>query len=507
MSLYGPNDITLLANNWQNIMKEVEEQKYLMIEPSKEEMMRVHKIICDFIKDNKRKIYGGFALNLLIKEKNPDDIIYKPNSVPDIDFYSPKPIVDLIKLCNILHQNGFKGVIGREAQHQETYNITVNYLTYCDISYVPKNIYDKMPFREIDGYTVIHPHFMYIDYLRMFTDPIISYWRIGDDQKSFKRFCLLEKYYKFPRNNLPIEVEESTSDLDKVLKCIFNFLCDKKTLMVVGFYAYDYFLNESTLLQNKKTKLKLLQVPYYEFISTNYREDCLQLLDDIKHISMIDTSKITHQEFYPFFQFTDHNVEIYYNGDLVAKIYNNNKKCTPYFDVPAVDFNVKQSPSKISNSFVRIATFQTVLAYSIIAIMRSRVQSNDDDRDLYYAVTSHLIEMRNYFFAKNNKTMLDKTIFKDFNVKCIGYTIPPDRQKKLIIEARKKKNKKWIFSYEPSEGIKEPESTYLFSNTSGNKIINHKNLKLSLVKKEEDAEGDFDEEGLDERVDIEKVDN
>ena len=47
MSLYDQNDVELLSNNWERIMKEVEEQKYLMIEPSKEEMVNVHKIICD----------------------------------------------------------------------------------------------------------------------------------------------------------------------------------------------------------------------------------------------------------------------------------------------------------------------------------------------------------------------------------------------------------------------------------------------------------------------------
>lgn len=495
MSLYSPNDLTLLSDNWESIMKEVETQKYLMIEPSKEEIIKVHNIICDFIKENKRKIYGGFALNLLVKEKNNNDAIYEDGKIPDIDFYSPKPIVDLIKLCNILHQHGFKGVIGREALHQETYNITVNYLTYCDISYVPKNIYDKMPFKEIGGYTVIHPHFMWIDYLRMFTDPLISYWRM-DNLKSFKRFCLLQKYFKFPKNENPIEIEESNGELDKILSCIFNFSCDKKSLINLGFYAYNYFLHESGYSKNNVSKLKLLNIPYFEIISTNYREDVLELFDEIKKILLIDTSKLTKQEFYPFFQFTDHNVEIYYGGDIVAKIYNYNKKCIPYLDVPAIDFSNINNIKVLNKSFIRMATFPTVLAYSIIGIMRARVQNNDDDKTLYYAITSHLIDMRKYYFNKNKKTMLDDTIFKEFTAKCIGDTIPPDRQRKLIIESRKKKNKKWIFSYEPADGIKEPESTYLFSNSSGNKITNVKNLKLGLVKQEDDPEGDLEDDEL-----------
>ena len=499
MSLYNEKDINLLAQNWNEIMKEVEEQKYLMIEPSKEEMLSVHQIICDFVKQHKRKIYGGFGLNLLIKEKSPNDMIYKSGSISDIDFYSPYPIIDLIKLCNLLHSKGFKAIIGREAQHQETYNITVNYLTYCDISYVPKNIYDKMPFKEINGFTVIHPHFMWIDYLRMFTDPLISYWRMNDDLKSFKRFFLLQKYFQFPKNNYPIEIEDSTNELDAILLEIYKFIVDNKSVMTIGFYAYNYFLNESGLLKTSQTKLKIVKIPYFEIISTNYREDCLQLLYDLKQIPLINPSKLTHQEFYPFFQFTDHSVEIYYDGDLVAKIYNHNKKCIPYIDVPAINFFSEIKNTNV-NSFVRLATFPTTLSFSIISIMKARTKNNEDDKNLYYAMTSHLIEMRKFYFIRNKKTMLDNSVFKEFTAKCMGDTIPPDRQRKLLIESRKKKNKKWTFSYEPSEGVKEPESTYLFANTSGNKIINVKNLKLSLTKPEDDIEGDFDEEGIDEKI-------
>lgn len=493
MSLYQQNDITLLSNNWDNIMSEVEEQKYLTIEPSKEEIIQVHNIICEFIKEHKRKIYGGFGLNLLVKEKNKYDAIYKENTIPDIDFYSPKPIIDLMKLCNILYEKGFKLVLGREAQHQETYNITVNYLTYCDISYVPKNIYDKLPYKEINGFTVIHPHFMWIDYLRMFTDPLISYWRIGNDLKSFKRFYLLQKYFEFPYSKHPIEIEGSTMELDKIVSKIYQFILNKKSIMLLGFYAYDYFLNESGLCKTNK-KFKLLQVPYFEFISIDYRMDCFKLMDDIKSIPFITTSKITHSEFYPFFQFTDHSMELYYDGNLVAKIYNHNKKCVPYKDVSAIDFTLNNNNITIDkNNFIRLATFPTVLLYCIISIMKARLQNNNDEKNLNYVMISHLIEMRKFYFSRTKKNILDSTIFKEFNTKCIGTTIPPDRQRKLLIESRKKKNKRWTFSYEPNEGVKKPESNWKFANTSGNKIINPDHLKLTVIKKEDDIEGDFDD--------------
>lgn len=504
MSLYTPTDVSLLVDNWKDIMADVEKQRLKVLEPTAEEMVEVKNIICDFIKSKRRKIYGGFALNLLVTEQDPKDAIYKKDQIPppDVDFYSPRPIQDLMELCNILHEKGYKYVKGREAMHQETYTIFVNYAMYCDISYVPKNIYDKMPFREIEGFTVIHPQFMTIDYLRMMTDPLISYWRFENDLKSFKRFYLLQKHFGFPKSKAPIEVGDSTPILDTLLNTIFKFVVDKKSLLMTGFYAYNYFLNESGILLDKSRSkyFKLLSIPYFEMISTNYREDCLNLIDSLKMAIVIDKKLLTHEEHYPFFQFTDHSVEIFFGEDLIAKIYNHNHKCIPYHVVPAIDLT-NGTVKPIKGSSIRLAIFPTALLYSIISIMRARVNGDKDTQNLYYTFTSHLIEMRNYYLDKNKKTILDKTLFREFVAECMGETIQPDRQRAMIIESRKKNNKRFVFNYEPSEGVKEPESTYVFANTSGNTIVNPKNLRLAPQMKEENIEGDFDDESSEDKVD------
>ena len=46
-----------------------------------------------------------------------------------------------MKICNKLHEKGFKYVEGKEAIHKETYKVFANLENVCDISYVPKNIY------------------------------------------------------------------------------------------------------------------------------------------------------------------------------------------------------------------------------------------------------------------------------------------------------------------------------------------------------------------------------
>lgn len=489
MSLYINSDVDLVKKNWDKIMEQVEKERYKVLEPSYDEMLSVHNIILDFIKSKKRKIYGGYALNALVKQKNPKDAIYKKDKISDIDIYSPKPISDLMELCNILFDKGFKYVIGREAMHKETYSLWVNTLLYCDISYVPKNIYDRLPFRTIDGLNMIHPHFMMIDYLRMLTDPILSYWRFENDLKGFKRFVLLQKYYPLPYSDNSIDIE-SVPELDVINKHIFKYMTNKKSILVIGFYAYNYFLNESGILKDKSNKLNILNIPYYEFISSDYRHDALTLIDELKKISSIDSSSITYKEYYPFFQFTGFSVDIYYNDELIVRIYSNNRKYIPYQDVNVYDIKFEK---KIKDSKIRLGIFPIVLQYGLINLTKARTNNDNTLKDLYYTFCSQIISMRNYYLEMNNKTILDDTIFREFVVNGIGDTIQPDRERMMLIESKKKQNKRYMFRYEPTaDGIKDPDIGYIFANSSGNAITNPKNLRLSGLMKDDSVEDDSD---------------
>lgn len=496
MSLYKQGDIELLAQNWDNIMANVEQERLALLEPTLEEMKEVHEIILDFVRSHKRKVYGGFALNLLVKDKNKKDAIYKDNKIPDIDFYSPDPIGDLMKLCNVLHEKGYKAVAGREAMHQETYSLSVNYMTYCDLSYVPRNIYNKMPFIEVDKLLLIHPHFMFIDYLRMMTDPLISYWRFEGDLKSYRRFFLLQKHYTFPQSKSEIKINDVTPTIQTALDMIFQFLLNRTSIIVTGLYSYNYYLCESKILESDNNGNKaLINVPYYEFISSDYRTDFFALMNHLKSNVIIPQDRLTSNEFYPFFQFTGHSVEIYIDKQLICRIYNNNKKCFPYLDLPAMKFNVSENTVEKHKKYtIRLGTFPLTILYGLISIMKARTNENNNDKNLYYQVVGNLLESRSFFFKKYNKNYLDDTPFREFVVKCIGETIQPDRQRRLLIESRKKKNKRYTFTYEPENGVKEPSTNYEFANSSGNSINNPKNLRLAEKFHEDDPEGDFEDD-------------
>jgi hypothetical protein len=490
MSLYTEYDIDLLKKKSDEIRKELEKIKEKSMEPTLEEQKEIQKIIKEYCIEKKRKLYGGFAWNLLIIQKNHVDKIYTDDKVADIDFYSPDPITDWYNICNLLHKKGFKYVLGEEAQHQETYSVKVNRIVFCDISYVPKNIYSRIPFIEIGGLQCVHPSFATIDYFRMSTDPIESYWRFfnsGEDLKGFKRFYKLQKYYPLPYNDRPLDMPEIKPKADKALKYIFDYLINKESLIVTGFYAYNYLCHTSNYDHVK--------IPFYEFISINYRDDALELINYLKEKMPQEKENITFDEYYPFFQFTDYSVDIYINNDIVCRIYSNNKKCIPFQDVPALNFDEKKA-LKI-NGNIRLCSYGTILLYFLIDVIKNRVQNDKQMEKFYYQIISHCIQTRNKYFKKYGKTFLDKSIFQEFIVTCAGESMSPEKERMILIEKRKKNKEPLVYRYDPKDE-KEAPVFKGFKNSSGNKIKNPKNLRLSEIKHDDnnDDDNDIDDENL-----------
>jgi hypothetical protein len=479
MAIYNKDDYKVLAEHMDDINERVDRKVLSMYLPTKDERESITALILNYIKEKKRKIYGGYAMNQLIIDKSKEDGFYKDYQTPDIDFYSSTPIQDLIELCNKLYSAGFQRVQGSEAAHPETYSIFVNFENYCDITYVPKNIYNKMPFRTINDYNYIHPSFITIDFLRMITDPLASYFRI---EKSVKRLAILHKHYPLPIVNKPIDITEGTKESTRAIDIIMKFLFNRKTCITLGFYAYNYFLNASGIISSKDRNhknFKLLDIPYFEFISTDYKNDFTELMDILR--KELPGQKISHTEYYPFFQFTGYSVEISLDDDIIAIIYSHNNKCTPYQEVPAYKFENNKA-IKTDNKII-IGTYTLNLLYTQINTIKYRVVDEETMKNIYITIVSHLLQFKSYFFDHNKKDdVFSETVFKDFVVDCIGNTknsLHPDKEKFLKYEERRKKNIVIVFRYDPSKEHKDGEINFKFNNTSGNLIINKKNFKLT----------------------------
>jgi hypothetical protein len=463
--------------NYPALIKKIKSKKLLELEPKINEIKIVSDIIKNFIIDKKRKIYGGYALHLLLNDKNKSELIYDENDTYDIDFYSPEPIIDLKELCDKIHAAGFKPVLGQEAQHKETYSVYVNYQLYCDITYMPNNIYKKLRFMFINNLLVVHPYFLMIDYFRMFTDPLGSFWRL---EKHFERYMLLQKHFPLPIIKDEIRLETYIDkNIYKIISLLFNEIVNYESIVFTGLYTYNYYLHLSEYT-NTNNSYNYLKLTYYEVYSTNYVEDGLKLLNYIKSLPQFYTNKIFYVEYNPFFQFYGNSTIFYYNYNgehiPILYLYENNKRSIPFKKFNLIKFK-NNNQNEIINKEINICSFDFNILHSLITLVKLRIDDEDNWNDVIYKYIHNITIFRNHYLKKFNKTIYDDSLFQSFVIECMGEYILPERQRRLLIEIRRKLGKPFIFKYEPQ--LNRTLGKYLFYNSSGNQINNPKYLKLT----------------------------
>jgi hypothetical protein len=495
IQLYDEKSKEDIEKGISNIVNESVKKRLELLEPTLAERLNVMKNIKEYIREKRRKIYGGWALNTLIKQKNPKDAFYTELSTPDIEFYSPFPLEDLHNICNILYKKEFKVVNGREAQHKETYTVFCNYEKYCDISYVPQNVYARIPSTIIDKLEIVEPSWLIIDVYRAYTDPLTSYWRLD---KTLARAYLLQKYYPLQEVK-PVNIINKIVGSSRVedhpkgheaLEYIYDWLINKDSCVIIGDYAYQYLTEEN---------LDIKKISNFEFISTNFRNDCYELATKIREKFK---QHITTKEFYGFFQFTGHVFCIYYDDKLIAKIYHHNKKCTPYqiVNIP-VNSDKKIKAYSFENKLVKkkrrsaeivsdveekkynklkLGTYALVLLYFFINVQYNRVNKEKEEAQKYRYMIYNLVKCRNTYLKKYNKSILDDSPFREFTVACTGETLDPPREFRLDIERKKREGKPYLYSYDPSSQHNMDPSNFRFNNTSGNLVRKSKNLKIKI---------------------------
>jgi len=469
MELYNQSDIDLIDKNIDKIIEKIDKEKQKLfklvdekevspekppkaepVKPSFEDVKDIVDIVLEFVRTKKRKIYGGYAHNHTIKQKNPDDAFYDEKDVPDIDVYSPDPISDLVELCDILHNKGYKDVVGKEALHEETYKIFAKNYNAIDLSYVPKNVYNYIPFIEIEGVRYIHPSFAMIDLYKMVTEPFFSSFRW---KKTFPRLSMLQKHFPFNKPTRPVPQNVYRTGTANALNVILDFVKNNTNVYLFGAFAYN------RMLELAEPNEKQITVPFYEFVSIDYANDVKGLVKKLSDAGI----KTDMTEYYPFWHFYDYNAEITHNGVVIAKIYRHLKRCTPVKEIT------------YEKATVQLACFDFVLLMEMVAAFRMKTKQQSDKVNYHNIMISQLVSMRNAYLKANKKTMLDDTLFQSMVTTCIGATVDPQ------VEAHEKRKKKkalgkaMMFKYIP---VHKLENRWVFANTSGNVVNNPKNLKV-----------------------------
>jgi hypothetical protein len=455
--MYSKKDIELFTENIEQIKNEIQIDMDDKVIPTLKDRKDILNIIKNYVIKHKLKIYGGNAQNLAIKKVEPEKVFYtNERDIHDLDIYSTKPIKDIIKICDLIYHKGFKNIRCVEAIHIETYSIKLDKYTFCDLTYVPKALFHKIPFSEVDGFSIVRPYFTYIDFLRMFVDPYSSSFRWD---KHFERFNKIQEIFPFKKYTEPLNLKkiELEKQMDKnIHKIIRKFAKTSKTLIKTGFESYNKYCKiNKDILPNYIQKLPL---QYIEFVSSNYEKDVVSFMENLKmKLSKNKECEIGCIEKYKFFQFLDFSTEIFVNGILIAKIYGNNNICIPYI--------------LINNR--KYATFQFNLMWFLIKNFYSRVYGSDNIEFEYKKIISHLLTMRMDYLNKYKLNFLDKSIYQDFIAQCSG--IP------INIQDIKTKNKKYHgFKYEPIKNKKINVSKFVFGISDGTYISDNKNCKINI---------------------------
>jgi hypothetical protein len=450
--MYRNEDIERIKLNIDSIVEQASIIYKTNYEPTLTENKQVYAELINFIVDRKRIVYGGYAQNSLISMKNNIDAFYKEHDTPDIEFYTYEPIKDLIELCDYLKSKNFKFVEGSTGVHGGTYKIFVNFINYCDITYLPKNIYDNIKYIEYNKLRLAHPNFLLMDIYRVFTDPMTSYFRL---EKSFKRYIRLYKYYPIENTNQEIKFTSLTPE--DVLNIIRKKIIHDSNYIVVGSYAYNYYVS-------KIDKNKLVKINHYEIITENIEKEGPKIYDKLNKLF---NNKIKVKEYCPYFEFFDYRIEFIYENQVILEVYNNNNRCIVY----------NMSDKKKT----KFGTNHLVLLYLLSKYNYYLTNRNNTESNNYLNMFLQLNESKNKYLDKRNITVLDTSPFTDFKFNCIGKPVDLIRQERLNIKEKKKLGKILKFRYEPS-GEPGKVHEYIFDNISGNQILNNKYLIIKNLK-------------------------
>ena len=413
MDIIRQKDIEVIKDNMENIL--YDSKKYIKnnFDVKIQEYTTVFNIILNYIKDNKKIIYGGFAIDTLIKYKNKDDIIYDDYDYKDIEIYTFEPLVDLKNICDLLHKKGYNNVLGKQALHQYTYTISVEFQKYCDISYIPKELYNNIPTISINNYICTSPILIYLNKLLSITDLVGNDWRL---EKDLKKMYKLQKYYKVEFNREKIE------KIDKMnVDIIIEKLAKVKNIVLVGDYASNYY--KKLKIINKVNKIEIITDNYNNVIN-----ECKNILKNIYN------KNIEEKKYYKFFTFLDKRTELLIDNKVYFVIYNNYNKCIPY--------------RKLDNN-IKVSTFNFNLMYNIIIYIYNFIYKHDYNIKYYSNCIRSLIKHRDKYFKDNNLNILDKSPYQDLIINCIGKSISSNIVSGLNKANRAKKKLKIIFEYRP----------------------------------------------------------
>ena len=404
-----------------------------------DDIIKIIKIVEDFIRRKNLVCYGGTAINNILPSE--DQFYNKDVEIPDYDFFTTNALKDAKELADIYYKEGFEDVEAKSGQHHGTYKVFVNYIPVADITMLPKGIFNaiKKDSIRVGGILYTPPNYlrmsMYLELSRPAGD--ISRW-----EKVLKRLSLLNKNYPITDLNCnQVEFQrtmENKTHADEIYDTVRTTLVNQG---VVFFGGYAISLYSEYMPKNLRSKLE--KIADFDVLSNEPETTAEIVKERLKDIG-IKNAKIIKRE--PIGEIIPLHYEIKIGNETVAFIYK---------PIACHSYNI----INISGQKVKIATIDTMLSFYLAFLYA--------DTPYYNQFLDRILCMSKFLFEVQQKNRLEqKDLLKRFSITCYGHqesveeirSNKAQKYKEIKEKGDKKEFEEWFLNYKPDNFKKKNQN-------------------------------------------------
>jgi len=403
-----------------------------------DEIIKMVKIVEDFIRNKKCICYGGTAINNILPTHA--QFYDRDIEIPDYDFFSPNALSDAKELADIFFVAGYQDVEAKSGIHFGTYKIFVNFIPMADITEMNGHLFQSI-LKEtiiIDGIHYAPPNYlrmnMYIELSRPKGD--VSRW-----EKVLKRLNLLNEYYPLNTPNdcqmvdFQRKMESQENEAEQIYFVTRDTFIEQKVIFFGGFASslYSKYMPE-------ETRHLVKSIPDFDVLSED-PENCASILK-YKLESIPNIEKVQIIKHAAIDEILPKHLEIRVGKEMIAFIYE-----------PIACHNYNKIPLSVSvhknTSEVRVATIDTMLSFYLAFLYVNK--------NYYYK--DRILCIAKFLFEVEEKNRLEqKGLLKRFSIECYGKSntiesIRAEKAKMFKILKNKKNTKeyeRWFLKYNPS---------------------------------------------------------
>ena len=416
---------------------ELESKKKVVNNP---EVVKIIKILEEFLRKKKLICYGGTAINNILPQKYQ---FYDRNSeIPDYDFYSSNALDDSKELADIYHGNGYLQVEAKAGVHFGTYKVFVDYIPIADITLLDNTIINNIKKEAIvvDGILYAPPNFlrmnMYLELSRPAGD--VSRW-----EKVFKRLNVLNTHYPFvdSKCSRTQRLRKFNAEEREIIQSSIRDTVVKESAVFLGGFAVNLY---SRYMPNFD-KRSLNKNPD-DILATDANNVAMKILSNLEKKKIQKVTIMKHEEI----GIVPQHFEIQVDNCSVAFIYKT-MACHSYntLNIRREVVNSKKI-RRLENIKVNVATIDTMLSFYLAFYYTDKP---------YYQQDRILCMSKLLFEVEQSNRLSQKGLVRRFSKSCYGIqeTLSDIRINKTKKFMKLKKNtttreyEEWFLRYNPND--------------------------------------------------------